>query len=455
MNSEILDRLPPQNLAAERQVLSSVLLMPKIIDDVAEVLRPNDFYADANRIIFETLLAMREERKRIDSSLLLDRLRRLGKLGQVGGAAYLVEVAPAAPHAGHAVYYAEIVARCAKYRAIIHAATEMLSDAYGESGTPESIIDAGERAMNLVAASVAEKRLVTASEAVVAACERMEVYRERKNGTGLFTGLSDYDNQVGGLFPEFIVLAARSGIGKTALGFQIADYVSSSGRLVYAACLEMDAADMETRMICSKAQVDSRKVRTGTTTVEEDRRLALASNELGKRNIVFDEREELKVSDIRRQCRRLMKDGLSFVVIDYIQILDPDDPKESRERQVATMSKKIKAMQRELKVPVLVLCQTNRDAEKDKQASLRHLRESDAIGHNADVVWILETGAIGTPDEKKATLTITKNRNGPKAVVHLFWRADWVRFACDAGELWETKQHPNYRSEFDEPAETF
>jgi replicative DNA helicase len=444
-NSEILDRLPPQDQDAERRVLASILLDPAVFDSVAETVRPEDFYADANMRIFRRLKAMHDGGGRLDVALLRDALERSGEW-LVIGAAYLAEVLQSAATPAHAVYYAEIVNRKAKLRAVIHAATEMLRDAWDSAADPRSVVAGAEKLLGEISTSDHAATLTDAATATVEAMEWIDAVYQNKEHAGLATGLLEFDERNGGLFPsEVIVLAARSGVGKSSLGRQIIEHNAAKGRLVYVASIEMGASEILVEMLCTKSEVNSRKIRTGTLDASDLRRLSEAATELSTQSIVFDSRPELTVADVRRTARQLHKRSLRLVVVDYLQILTPDDESASRERQVATMIQKLKALSRELKIPVLVLCQTNREAEKDKQVSLRHLREADAIGHAADVVLILECGQAGTDKEREAWLTISKNRHGPKGKLRLDWIPERTLFGC---HIKPVEEYPGYRPEF-------
>ncbi len=333
-------------------------------------------------------------------------------------------------------------------RAIIRASTGGLTDAYDPAQTPDEVLSRIATALSEIATVQFGSKLVDAPTAVLAAMDRIEAITGRTESAGLFTGLQKFDESIGGLFAgELVVLTARSGVGKTALASQIVAHQGAKGRLVYVASMEMDAAELVTRMLCTVAEVDGRRIRTNKLDGADYAKLTAAAEKLAKFSVRFDERPEITVADVRRATRRLLKDGLKLVVVDYLQIVTPDDPRENRERQVANMSKQLKALARELKVPVLVLCQSNRDAEKDKTASLRHLRESDAIGQNADVVLVLECGAIGTAKQHEAWLTVLKNRNGPRGKLQLDWHPAQTMFTCHQVAAAEMD---NYEPAFDQ-----
>ena len=249
--------------------------------------------------------------------------------------------------------------------AIIRALTGGLTDAYDPAQTPDEVLSKIATALSEIATIQFGSKLVEVPTAVLAAMDRIEAITQRAESAGLFTGLQKFDESIGGLFAgELVVLTARSGVGKTALACQIVAHNAARERLTYVASLEMDAAELATRMLCTAAEVDGRRIRTNKLDRADYSKLTAAAEKLAKFSVRFDERPEITVADVRRATRRLLKDGLKLVVVDYLQIVTPDDPRENRERQVANMSKQLKALARELKVPVLVLCQSNRDAEE-------------------------------------------------------------------------------------------
>lgn len=459
MNSEILDRLPPHSLDAEMGVIGSIFHDPAIFDRVAEEVKPDAFYADANKKIYATLLGMHDRRERIDILLLKNQLDRDGNLGAVGGVGYMAQLAQAVPYAANALHYAAIIARTAKLREIIHLATEMLRDAWTPSSDPQDMLDRTAAEVDRIANAYSARQLVPAQDAVIEAMERIDKIAQHANSAGLFTGLDEFDQKIGGLFPsELSVLSARLGVGKSALAAQVMRHNGAQGRLVYYAPLEMSPDEVMIRLLCMEADVDSKDIRTNRLHADDHRKLADAANVLAKMNVLFDPRPELTIADVRRAARRLVKDGLRLVVVDYLQIVTPADEDQTRERQVAEIARGLKALARELKVPVLALCQSNREAEKDKTPSSRHLRESDAIGQNADVIIILETKDDGknkdqhgnTKLEIEASLTVIKNRFGPRGFIPLTWMPTRTLFrsTADAREPMQYRESRGY-SEFD------
>ena len=443
VSSEILDRLPPQNLDAEKGVLGSLLLDPNLCDDVALILRPDDFYADANQKLFGHLLAMHDEGGRIDSTLLVERLNRAGDLEAVGGAAYLAEVLHSVPHAANAVYYAEIVRDKATLRALIHASTEILRDAYEPTIDPREMVGRAEEQIFAVHDQRSTDQVMNVHELLIEAFDRIDARLEQGGGmVGVPTGFTDLDNLTGGMHDsEFVVLAARPSMGKTALATNIAEYVTIEANVpTLFVSLEMARLELAQRMLCSQGRIDANKFRSGFLSGDDRKKLVEASAKLGKAPLWVDDSAFRTVTEIAACARRLKrKQKLGLVVIDYLQLIQPDDPRDPRQEQVAKMARRLKGLARELKIPVLCLAQLNRQTEMGKEShrpKLSHLRESGAIEQDADVVMFIhreeyyhtreeamEKGIAGQAD-----VIVAKQRNGPTGDVKLAWFDKHTRF---------------------------
>ncbi len=459
VTSEILDRLPPQNLEAERAVLGSILLDSRTFDDVAAIVGLDDFYAEANAELFRTLAAMIDDRIPVDAMTLLDRLESAGRLESVGGASYLAEVAQSVPFASNAAYYARIVAEKAKLRRIIHAATDALREAYATNQPAKEILNSTEAALAAIESDEQRngKATLSAKDAAIEVIERIDAICERQEHLGLAIGFERFDMEVGGLFPgEFVVLAARPGVGKTALACQIANYAAQSGKLVYYASLEMTGTELAQRIICGMGDVSSKSIRTGRMNQFEREAIFSAANAFSNGKLELDCRSKLKVYDIRRTARRLHKEGLQLVVIDYLQLLTPSDSKVIREQQVSGMSRELKMMASELKVPVLCLSQLNRATEQQDRPTLGNLRESGAIEQDADMVMFIHRPQTGIVKSRTkgvveyqpwpAELILEKQRNGETMTFKLDWNANGTKFLA-----WEPSvaSFDNYEPSFD------
>ncbi len=440
VSPEILDRLPPHDLEAEKGVLGSILLDPNLADDVALALRPEDFYAEANEKLYCHLLAMHDEGKRIDATLLLDRLRSAGDLELIGGAAYLAEVLHAVPYASNAVYYAEIVRAKATLRALIHASTEILRDAYEPALDPRELVGRAEEKIFAVHDERSSDQVTSMNDLLIEAFERIDARLERREGVGVPTGFNDLDNKTGGLHDsELVILAARPSMGKTALATNIAEYVACEAKVATLfVSLEMARLELAQRMLCSQGRIDASKFRSGFLSGDDRQKLVAASAKLSKVPLFIDDTPTRTITEIAACARRLKrKHQLGLIVIDYLQLIQPDDPRDPRQEQVAKMARRLKGLARELKVPVLCLAQLNRQADAaEHRPKLSHLRESGAIEQDADVVMFVHREEYYHTHEEavekgicgQADIIVAKQRNGPTGDIKLAWFAQYTRF---------------------------
>jgi replicative DNA helicase len=460
VSSEILDRLPPQNLEAEKGVLGSILLDPNLADDVALILRPEDFYAEANEKLYGHLLAMHDEGHRIDSTLLLERLRSAGDLELIGGVAYLAEVAHSVPYASNAVYYAEIVRAKATLRSLIHASTEILRDAYEPTLDPRELVSRAEEKIFAVNDARSSDQVTPIHDLLIEAFDRIDARLEHGGGVGVPTGFTDLDNLTGGMHDsEFVVLAARPSMGKTALATNIAEYVAIEANIpTLFVSLEMARLELAQRMLCSQGRIDANKFRTGYISSEERKKLIEASAKLGKAPLYIDDTPARTVTEIAACARRLKrKQNLGLIVIDYLQLIQPDDPRDPRQEQVAKMARRLKGLARELKLPVLCLAQLNRQTEQGKEGHrprLSHLRESGAIEQDADVVMFVHREEYYHTHEEavekgicgQADIIVAKQRNGPTDDIKLAWFGQFTRFENLSQKPYE--EFGGYQEEF-------
>lgn len=434
ISPDLLDRTPPHDMEAERAALGCILLDAHKLDDVAAIVRPEDFYADANQRLFIHLVAMAEVGP-IDVELLRNRLKQAGDLEAVGGSAYLSEVLGSVPYSHHAKYYARIVRRKAAFRRLIHAGSELVRQGYGEDGEPEAVVDAAEATLREAWHGEHDRGPVSACDAITDWLVDLENARQGKS-CGVLTGLETYDRNHGGLFPgELVIVAARPGIGKTALASQIALHSAERGRRVYFVSLEMPAKVLLQRVICAQTELSTKLVRTGHLDDKQADRLVQVSQELARLPLFVHDAPMITVGEIRRTARRFARDGLALVVVDYLQRVEPRDRKVNRDQQVGEMSAGLKSLALELEVPVLCLAQVNRMHETEKKPRLGHLRESGNIEADSDVI------AMVTREEEKtdptvgtgATLHVLKNRNGEVGDIPLVWIPARTRFECPGG----------------------
>ena len=432
---------PPVDLEAERGVLGSIFLKPDVCDDISLVIRPADFADESHQILFHHILELHETAKRIDTTIVLDRLRSKGDLERIGGAAAIAEIIEAVPHAAHAIHYAHIVRDKAVLRALVDVGTDILRDAYDSADEPREVLSRAESKLFGILEERGSADATPIQPVLDRVLERMDARMRQEHALGgVETGFTDLDALCGGLHnSELVILAARPSMGKTAFAMNIAEHVSINLRQpVLFVSLEMACLELADRLLCSAAQVNGHRLRNGTISQEDRRRLVQKSAEIGTAPLYIDDTPGRTLTEIAAVARRLKrKHGLALVVIDYLQLIEPDNPRDPRQEQVARIARRLKTMCRELDIPVLCLAQLNRQAEvsRDNRPRLNHLRESGAIEQDADVVMFVHREEYyQTNDEDRervkgsAEIIIAKQRNGPIGDVKLLWQHDYTRF---------------------------
>ncbi len=436
--SEIFDRMPPANLDAETQVLGSILADPnpkRRLDDVSRILTADDFYAEANAVIFKHLAEMVGAGVPIDVPLLVDRLRKAGDIERAGGTARIAETLEAVAVSAHATFYASAVLQASRKRQLIHAAQEVMRQAWQPDTEPDDCLAAAEKALAGIRTGSYGRDPVSMFDAVTAATRHIDAIAAGKAKAGCPTGLHAFDEQLGGFHPgELVILAARTGQGKTSLALQVASHMASVGRAVYYASLEMGSEELALKLLCSEAGVSTQRVRSGSLTDAESRFLAEAGQRIAFQNLHLHDWPAIRPFDIGRAARRLR---CEIVFIDYLQIVSPPDDSKAGKRyeQVGAISRDLKQIAREMRVPVVALAQVGRQADQTREGRprLSHLRESGSIEQDADAVCLLWRPEGGIGDQKdnwSAELAVEKNRHGPNARIRLDWDGPRTRFAC-------------------------
>lgn len=451
----VADRQPPFNLEAEVGVLGSMMLMPDVCDEVVNLLRPEDFYDESNQILFRHLMDMHGAGKKIDVLLLSERLQANNELEAVGGKGRIVEVFRAVPNAAHAIYYANIVRGKSTTRNIITTCSELLTEAYTPEADPDTLLNDAEQQVFSIRESRQSSNLSAIDEVLTQAMDRLDarVRGEAMEGT-VETGFTDLDSMTGGLHgSELVILAARPSMGKTAFAMNICEHVATKARQpTLFVSLEMAAIELIERMLCSVAKVNGHRLKNGTLAAEDRKRMVRTASELSSAPLYIDDSPTRNVSEIAGAARRIKRrEGkLGLIVIDYLQLIQPDSSSDPRQEQVAKIARRLKGLARELKAPLLCLSQLNRQAEdsRDHRPKLSHLRESGAIEQDADVVMFVHREAYyqkGQPEEEvnqhEAQIIIEKQRNGPTGDVELHWEPKFTRFSNRA---------PDHYSEFDQ-----
>lgn len=459
--TELMDRQPPFDIDAECSLLGSVVMMIECLDDVATIVSESDFYDTAHQVIFRHLLQLREKHKRFDDVLLVDSLKRTNDYEVIGGAAYLSKVINAVPNAAHATYYAEIVRDHATRRAMIYAATEVLRDGYEShepvadylSNAEAAVFSVGDRCQSL-------SGVIDMNESVLAALEGIERRATGQSLRGVSTGFHGLDNLTGGFQAgEVTILAGRTSMGKTALALNIVRNVSEEHRAILFS-LEMDSLSMSERLLAMVAKADLYRMRTGTISAESRQDLIAAADTIHQLKIRIDDTSGRTVSQIASICRRQhRREGLGLAVIDYLQLLEPESNREPRHEQVAKISRRLKGLARELKIPLLVLAQLNRQTttSKDNRPALSHLRESGAIEQDADVVVFCHRPAYysgerpqGSERTETAELIVAKNRQGPTGKIDVLWSGAWTSYLNKANDRFDADNKATRVTAFDQ-----
>lgn len=442
----ILDRPLPYSQEAERGVVGAILINPMVCDEVAVVVRPDDFFSPANRIIYRNLLEMNSSMQGIDLTLLIERLRESGELEEIGGEAYLAEVMSSVQVAMHAKHYARIVREKAIRRDIIIAASDVLEGVYEPGSTSQELMNMAEQRFFAIGDGRDSNRVQTMEEVMRDTLQMID--RRSENGVeGVMSGFKDLDRMLYGFHnSELIILAARPSMGKTALALNIADHVAVESRQpVLFVSLEMGRMELGQRLLCSRGRIKGDHLRGNFLTNTEQRSLAKAASELSVAPLFIDDSPARSVTEIGAVARRLRRQseyGLAMVVIDYLGLIAPDNEQDPRQEQVAKTARRLKGLARELQIPILCLAQLNRMTEqaKDNRPRLSHLRESGAIEQDADVVMFVHRDSYYQKSEeaddrqsdREALIIVAKQRNGPVGDVHLAWFPDFARFADQA-----------------------
>ena len=436
-NPDPFDRLPPQDIEAEKCVLGSIFLDNSAILKVVEILTPDDFYRSAHSAIYRTMLDLFTKNEPIDLVTVHASLKERDLLEQVGGASYLAELAHFVPTAANVVYYANIVREKSVLRRLILASTEIASRCYEGLEPVDELLEAAEQQIFEIRAQGNRKSFFPIKEVIKEAVLQIEhLHQRREEVTGVPTGFYEFDRLTAGLQnADLIIVAGRPSMGKTSFALNIAQHAAiEHGIPVAIFSLEMSKEQLATRMLCAEARVDAQGVRTGRLSEADWQRLTYAANRLSQAPIFIDDTPAISVLELRAKARRLMAEqGLGLVIIDYLQLMRGRERRERREQEISEISSSLKAMAKELNVPVVALSQLNRRVEErpDKRPQLSDLRESGAIEQDADVIVFIYRDEVynkNTPEKGIAELIIGKQRNGPTGIVKLGFQAQFSTF---------------------------
>ncbi len=440
---DLLRRVPPHSVEAEQAVLSGVFLRPDLLHEIVDQLTERDFYIPAHRLVFGAFLALYGQGKPVDEVTVFDWLRDHEQLEAIGGAAYLAELSRAVVSGANAVHWANIVRDKAIQRELIAVAAEIISNSYDTSRDVPTLLDDSEKAVFSVAERVNSKTFASSRDLVRTVFDELTArYNNRSLTTGVSTGYLALDQLTAGLQPsDLIIVAARPSMGKTAFVLNLAVRAALTSPISVAIfSLEMSKESLMDRMLCAQGRVDLSRVRRGFLEDKDWANLSSAADELSRAKIFIDDTAGLTPLALRARCRRLKAEhGLDLVMVDYLQLMH-SPRNDSRELEISDISRNLKALAKELRIPVIALSQLNRKLEErsDKRPVLSDLRESGAIEQDADLImFIHREDAYNKKGEKPLTGTaeiiIGKHRNGPTGVVELAYLPQFTAFDDLAG----------------------
>ncbi len=439
LSSEYLDRLPPQNIEAEQSVLGSLLIDKDAIIKIADFLKPDDFYKEAHKTIYEAMLDLYEQHEPVDILSLTSRLEEKKQLKQIGGRSYLTSLANNVPTASHIVYYAKIIQKKSTLNQLIKTATEIVNMGYAmEEEDIQKILDKAESKLFNVSQRFLKQQFASIKDLLSEAFDRIdELHRESGKLRGVPTGFFELDNKLAGLQKsDLLILASRPSMGKTSLALDMARQVAVEQKVpVGIFSLEMSKEQLVDRMLCAQANVDLWKMRTGKLSDKEDiggqsdfSKIGHAMGSLAEAQIFIDDTPTANVMEIRTKARRLQAEHkIGFLILDYLQLMEGISAhSDNRVQIVSEISRGLKAIARELNIPVLALSQLSRQVEARPTPipKLADLRESGSIEQDADVVMFIYREEMYKKDTQRphiADIYIAKHRNGPTGLVELYF----------------------------------
>lgn len=441
------DRVPPQNIEAEQSVLGAMLIEKEAIPKVMEILRDTDFYREAHRVIFNAMLELYNKNEAVDMITVTEILKRDNKLEDVGGIAYVTSLANAVPTAANVTYHASIIEEKSILRQLVSVSTQIASMGYEANDDVKNIIDSAESKILEISNRKKTADFTPINEIVLDSFKSIEALMGNKSGlTGLPTGFEDLDNLTSGLHgSDFIILAARPSMGKTAFALNVvqnvairaAKKVGGAPKTVAFFSLEMSKEQLVQRMLCAEANIDSQRLRIGELRDEDWAMLINTADTLSSANIYIDDTAGITAMDMRSRARRLKAEhGLDLIVVDYLQLMQGSGKKNNsgdRQQEVSEISRSLKALARELDVPLIALSQLSRsvEARQVKRPMLSDLRESGSLEQDADIVAFLYREDYYNPETENKNITeliIAKHRNGPVDTVNLFFHKQYTKF---------------------------
>ncbi len=442
----IEERVPPQNIEAEQAVLGAMLIDKEAIAKATELLSADDFYREAHRVIFSAMLELYNKNEAVDMVTVTEILKRDNKLEDIGGIAYITSLANVVLTAANVKYHAEIVAEKSVLRQLVRVSTEIAAMGYEANDDVGTLLDTAESRILEISNRKKKNDFTAINDILMDSVQSIESLLQNKGGlTGLPAGFADLDKLTSGLHPsDFIILAARPSMGKTALALNIVQNVAlrahkvigGEPRSVAFFSLEMSKEQLVNRMLCAEAGIDSQRLRVGEMHDEDWTHLWDACDTMSRAKIYIDDTAGITAMDMRSRARRLKAEhGLDLIVVDYLQLMQGSGKRNNsgdRQQEVSEISRSLKALARELDVPVLALSQLSRSVESRqvKRPMLSDLRESGSLEQDADIVAFLYREDYYNPEteNKHTELIIAKHRNGPVDTVNLFFQKQFTKF---------------------------
>lgn len=442
----IEERVPPQNIEAEQAVLGAMLIDKEAIAKATEVLSADDFYREAHRVIFSAMLELYNKNEAVDMVTVTEILKRDNKLEDIGGIAYITSLANVVLTAANVKYHADIVAEKSVLRQLVRVSTEIAAMGYEANEDVGTLLDTAESRILEISNRKKKTDFTAINDVLMDSVQSIESLLQNKGGlTGLPAGFADLDKLTSGLHPsDFIILAARPSMGKTALALNIVQNVAlrahkvigGEPRSVAFFSLEMSKEQLVNRMLCAEAGIDSQRLRVGEMRDEDWTHLWDACDTMSRAKIYIDDTAGITAMDMRSRARRLKAEhGLDLIVVDYLQLMQGSGKRNNsgdRQQEVSEISRSLKALARELDVPVLALSQLSRSVESRqvKRPMLSDLRESGSLEQDADIVAFLYREDYYNPEteNKHTELIIAKHRNGPVDTVNLFFQKQFTKF---------------------------
>ena len=432
-----LEKMPPQNLEAEMCVLGSMLIEEHAIADAIELLDSSCFYNEKNSRVFDCILKLYADNKAIDIVTLIEELKKTEDLDKLGGPSYITSLVAQVPTAANIKHYANIVKEKSILRNLIYTATNIITESYEPQGDVAKILDKAEQTIFEIASKKVDTNFAPIKDVIKNSIETIDMlYQKKAHVTGIGTGFSDFDSLTAGLHPsDLIIFAGRPSMGKSAFMASIAEHVGvieKTPLVIFS--LEMSKEQLVQRMLCSHARVNAHNVRTGFLSQTDWPRLTNAAGKLSEAPIFIDDTAGLSVLELRAKARRLKSQyNIQLIIVDYLQLMQGLPRSENRQQEISEISRSLKALARELSVPLIAVSQLSRavEARQDHRPQLSDLRESGAIEQDADLVGLLLREEYYSPTEENRGITeviIAKQRNGPVGTIKLTFIKEYARF---------------------------